>query len=289
MRDTDRLRADAESLAAQLPEFQLLERELSTGHYGGAPRKRAGHGEEFWQYRSQTPEDSASAIDWRRSATGDDFYIREQELQTARLMEIWVDPSEGFDWRSDENLPTKADEARVLLTALALRFAESGDLAAVLGSSKHPGRSSQLASKLIEDSCQTAASSAMPPLRNETGHVVIASDFYGNPEPLRNWVRQTAAKGCQGLLLQVVDPMEADFPFAGRVRFRRPGGALSRIFGRTEGLKDDYLERFKTRQAEIRAIAQRVGWSFQTCVVGEPRRALAHKLMTGLIHGASPA
>ena len=120
MRDTDRLRADAESLAAQLPEFQLLERELSTGHYGGAPRKRAGHGEEFWQYRSQTPEDSASAIDWRRSATGDDFYIREQELQTARLMEIWVDPSEGFDWRSD------APDGHCICRGVRGRFAIAG-------------------------------------------------------------------------------------------------------------------------------------------------------------------
>ena len=127
MRDLHRLRSEAEILAAELPDFQALTKERVTAQPGGAPRQRAGHGEDFWQYRSQSPEDSASAIDWRRSATGDDFYIREHELQSARLLEIGMDGSEGFDWSGDAKRFSKADEARVILTSIALRFAEDGD------------------------------------------------------------------------------------------------------------------------------------------------------------------
>ena len=289
MRDPDRLRAEAESLAAELPGLAALSTDRSTAHPGGAPRQRAGHGEDFWQYRSQTPEDSAGAIDWRRSATGDDFYIREHELQTARLLEIGIDPSIGFDWSGDVNRLTKADEARIILTALALRYAEDGDLAAVLGSGKRAARTSHLAGKLLEDTAPHGQSMALPHTRPEASYVVLASDFYGEPKALSEWLQRSSATGTQGILLQVVDPLEASFPFSGRVKFSRPGSLKDRIFGRTEGLKEDYLERFEARKELVRQLAAKFGWKFEHHVVGAERRPLAYRLLQSLAHPGGAA
>ena len=285
MRNPDRLRAEAESLAADLPDLTTLSNDRPTAQPGGAPRQRAGHGEDFWQYRSQTPEDSAAAIDWRRSATGDDFYIREHELQTARLLEIGIHASAGFDWTGDDGGRfTKADEARVILTALALRFVEDGDLAAVLGSGKRAARSSQLSATLIEDTIPPAFSEDIPSIRRDASYVVLASDFYGDVDKLKIWMERSAATGTKGILLQVVDPLEAEFPFSGRVKFSRPGSLKDRIFGRTEGLKEDYLERFNARQALVKDLAQKFGWTFETHIVGEPRRPVAFKLLQTFAH-----
>ena len=37
--------------------------------------------------------DTAQRIDWRRSARGDDVFVRETELETARTFLFWCDPS----------------------------------------------------------------------------------------------------------------------------------------------------------------------------------------------------
>ncbi|MAK60091.1 MAG: hypothetical protein CMK09_03845 [Ponticaulis sp.] len=282
MSDPDRLRAEAEALAAELPDFPSLTRDRSTAQHGGAPRQRAGHGEDFWQYRGQTPEDSANSIDWRRSATGDDYFIREHELQTARLLEVGVDVGSGFNWAGAKDQLTKAQEAKVILTSLAIRFVENGDLAAVLGSGKPPARSGDLSARIIEELIYERSDQFIPNVRRETSAIIYASDFYGDLTALNDWVRLCASNSLPGVLLQVIDPLEAEFPFSGRVKFKRPGGLKERIFGRTEDLKDDYFKRFMDRQYAVKHLAEQVGWHFEAHIVGEPRRPLAFRIMQAM-------
>ncbi|MEO0451746.1 MAG: DUF58 domain-containing protein, partial [Pseudomonadota bacterium] len=102
------LRADAEALARQLPGLSLQAAAADLVHPGAAGRKRAGSGEQFWQYRRYAQTDAADRIDWRRSARGDEYFVRETELETARTILSWVDPNAGFDWSSDPGRETKA-------------------------------------------------------------------------------------------------------------------------------------------------------------------------------------
>ena len=282
MRDLNRLRAEAETLASELPEFSLLTRQQATAHPGGAPRQRAGHGEDFWQYRGQTPEDSAGAIDWRRSATGDELYIREHELQTARQMEIWVDPAPGFDWTSSREHLTKAEEARIILTALAYKFCEEGDRARVLGGMSGAMNAGQIIGKALEEFDHPGRSSAPHMPQRDSSIVIIASDFYGDMDDMARAITSAASDGASGMLLQICDPMEIEFPFSGRIKFSKPGSTLSRIFGRTEDLKDAYTERFQARQDAVRELASRIGWGFETHISGNIRRPLAFRIMQDL-------
>jgi hypothetical protein len=70
--------ADAQHLAATV----LL------GTHG---RKRAGTGDEFWQYRPAEAGDALRAIDWRRSARSDGHFVRQTEWQAAQSVMIGVD------------------------------------------------------------------------------------------------------------------------------------------------------------------------------------------------------
>jgi uncharacterized protein (DUF58 family) len=81
---TPALRARAEALGQSLPpllaEAELLAATVVLGDHG---RRRAGMGDEFWQYRPAHAGDSARMIDWRRSARSDSHFVREREWQAA--------------------------------------------------------------------------------------------------------------------------------------------------------------------------------------------------------------
>ena len=62
-------------------------------------RRRAGHGENFWQYRQAVPGDPRSAVDWRRSGKSDQQFIREMEWEAAQTVSIWVDDAQSMDYR----------------------------------------------------------------------------------------------------------------------------------------------------------------------------------------------
>ena len=86
------LRRDAEKVAGALPELlaqaEHLAASVAMGFHG---RRRAGHGENFWQYRQAVPGDPRSAVDWRRSGKSDQQFIREMEWEAAQTVSVWVD------------------------------------------------------------------------------------------------------------------------------------------------------------------------------------------------------
>ncbi|MEM8616352.1 MAG: DUF58 domain-containing protein, partial [Pseudomonadota bacterium] len=102
------LRAEAEVLTRQLPDLMIQADAADLVHPGAAGRKRAGSGEQFWQYRRYAQTDAADRIDWRRSARGDEYFVRETELETARTVLFWCDGEPGFDWASEAGATTKA-------------------------------------------------------------------------------------------------------------------------------------------------------------------------------------
>ena len=117
------LRTEAETLAQQLAGLNLQVDAADTLYPGAASRKRAGSGEQFWQYRRYGQSDAASRIDWRRSARTEDFYVRETELETARTILFWPDPQGSFDWSSHPDLHTKAERAKLLMLSLGILLA----------------------------------------------------------------------------------------------------------------------------------------------------------------------
>ena len=93
------LRARAEALGQTLPpllaEAEMLAATVMLGEHG---RRRAGLGDEFWQYRPAHQGDSARMIDWRRSARSDAHFVREREWQAAQSVTLLEAISEfGFD------------------------------------------------------------------------------------------------------------------------------------------------------------------------------------------------
>ena len=63
-------------------------------------RRRAGAGENFWQYRRFVSGEPAQNVDWRRSARDDHLYVREQEWEAAHTVWLWPDRSPSMAFAS---------------------------------------------------------------------------------------------------------------------------------------------------------------------------------------------
>ncbi len=276
------LRAEAEVVARQLPDAALNAAAADVIHPGAAGRKRAGSGEQFWQYRHYAQTDAADRIDWRRSARSDDYFVRETELETTRTILFWTDPHPGFDWSGDPARVTKIDRARTLILALGVILAKSGERVGILGGKRQAGLGKTAADRLAESLLETGTGTLTPP--KSAAIAVIASDFY-DPIPVWQTRLTPLATRCKnGVLLAVSDPVEHGFPYTGRTKFTRPGTQTSRIFGRAETVRDDYLARLKAHGEALQQLADSMGWAMVRHRTDTPALQGAAALQLALQH-----
>src|ERR1700729_4540077 len=103
------------TLAASMPRLILEARRVaSTIIHGMHGRRRAGPGENFWQYRRFVSGEPASRVDWRRSARDDHLYVREREWEAAHTVWVWPDRSPSMVFASPLVWETKLDRALVV-------------------------------------------------------------------------------------------------------------------------------------------------------------------------------
>ena len=70
--------------------------------------------------------------------------------------------------------------------------------------------------------------------------MLLLSDLWSPIAEFRRTIGQLAANGARGHVVQVVDPAEESFPYAGRVEFVEPEGGGSITAGRAETWRTDY-------------------------------------------------
>jgi len=247
-------RSEAQALAGDLPGLLLDAERLAANVPGFHGRRRAGPGEAFWQYRDHRPEDGARAVDWRRSARGERYFVRERELEAAQTAWLWLDPDPGMDWRGGEDRPSKKRRALVILAALAILLTRAGERVGALGGATHAGP--RAGERVLLDLAQGEA-----PVRAPTrARVIYASDFYAPDETWRARLAEAGAAGASGALLLVADPAEEDFPYQGRRLFRAPGGAGEALIGKAENARDAYLARLEAQRSAMRALGAHYGF-----------------------------
>src|SRR6201982_2355381 len=110
-----RASGEGRTLAASMPRLILEARRVAaTVIHGLHGRRRAGPGENFWQYRHFLSGEPARMVDWRRSARDDQLYVREQEWEAAHTVWIWADRSPSMVFRSNLAQVSKLDRALVV-------------------------------------------------------------------------------------------------------------------------------------------------------------------------------
>lgn len=271
------LRARAETLGQSLPPLLAAAEHLSaTVILGEHGRRRAGMGDEFWQYRPAHAGDSARMIDWRRSARADTHSVREREWQAAQSVTLWVDTARSMAFTGDKARPPKADRARLLALALAMLLLRGGERVGLAGDAAPPrsgrGQVDRLALALADDG---AADYGAPVASGMVAHgrAVFLSDFLGDLTGVEQAMARASDKGVRGALVQVLDPAEESFPFDGRTIFESMGGTLRHETLRAGDLKARYLARLAERKDRLAALGRASGWHYLTHHTGESAQA----------------
>jgi len=269
------LRSRAEALAAPLPPLLAGARHLAASVILGAHgRRRAGQGDEFWQYRPLVAGDESRAIDWRRSGRSDAHFVRQKEWQAAQSVSLWVDASAAMGFASDARLPPKRDRAVELALALAILLVRAGERVGLSGRTLPP-RGGEVQLLRLAQALETARdrgeygapeARAMP----SRSRAVFLSDFLGDIGPARDALTSAADRGVSGVLIQVLDPQEEAFPFDGRTIFESMGGGIRHETLKARDLRGRYLDRLAARKAELADLARATGWQYSTHHTDQP-------------------
>lgn len=270
------LRARAETLGQSLPallaESEHLAATLMLGEHG---RRRAGQGDEFWQYRPAHQGDAARSIDWRRSARSDAHFVREREWQAAQSVSLWVDGARSMAFSGAKDRAPKLDRARLLALALGVLLLRGGERVGISGLPPGPGRAQIMALMDALERDQTPDDFGSPQVEGMVPHgrAVFLSDFLGDPDPVETALTAAADRGVKGVMVQVLDPAEEEFPFDGRTIFESMGGSLQHETLKAGDLRGRYLDRLAARKARLADLARAVGWHFHTHHTGQPAQS----------------
>jgi uncharacterized protein (DUF58 family) len=280
--------AAAADLASQMPRLVARAREIAASlAYGVHGRKRAGVGETFWQYRPFASGEAAHRIDWRRSARGDQLYVREREWEAAHDYFLWMDCSPSMAFGSSLASDDKLSRAVTLGLALADVLVRGGERAAALGLTAPISARDvidRLARALAENSAK-AAHDDLPPQASmrQRARVVLISDFLVEPEALAARLRRFADAGALGAVLMVIDPSEETLPFSGETTFLDTDGGAPFYAGDARSLRAAYARRFEAHRDAVRRAAQHVGFIFLQHRTDRPAAEAALALAMGLL------
>lgn len=260
------LRARSEEEASRLPPLLARAEQLAgTVLLGEHGRRRAGLGDDFWQYRPLMPGDSYRAIDWRRSARGDAQFVRDREWQIAQSVMLWVDRAASMRFSSGEKFPQKADRARLLGLAVAIMLNRGGERVGLTGFLLPPRRGNEQVQRLAEYfSSAEDDDYAAPEARGLIPHAraVFISDFLGDIDAVEAALTKASDRGVRGVILQILDPSEESFPFRGRTIFESVGKSMAHETLKASDLRNRYLERLAERKDYLAGLCRTTGWHY---------------------------
>jgi uncharacterized protein (DUF58 family) len=282
---------EGRTLAATMPRLILEARRVAaTVIHGLHGRRRAGPGENFWQYRRFVSGEPASRVDWRRSARDDHLYVREQEWEAAHTVWIWPDRSPSMVFASPLVRDTKLYRTLVIALALAEVLVEGGERVGIPGLMRPTGSRNvieRMAQAILHDRNERAS---LPPdfSPSPLAEIVLLSDLWSAIGDVQRTITQLSSSGARGHVVQIVDPAEETFPYWGRIEFVEPEGGGRITAGRAQTWRTDYIARVDRHRAEIRSETDRLFWSFIIHRTDRPASELLlalHAHIGGLVNG----
>ncbi len=225
-----------------LAPLRLRSRQVAEGVYAGAHRSaRRGAGVEFGGHRAYTPGDDLRWLDRRSLLRHDRLLVRQFETETDRALRLVVDATESMRYRGDDAPGAKLAWAAVVAAALARIAVGSGDpvglsyfggapstrpvpvsggreaFERIVGSleAATPGGDARADERVLDHALDGIVRSA-----RRGSIIVVLSDLLDLPDSAAERVAAVSARGRVLVVVQVLDPDEADLPFEGTVRLR---------------------------------------------------------------------
>ena len=240
---TQRAGGEARTLAESMPRLILEARRIAaTVIHGLHGRRRAGPGENFWQYRRFLSGEPARRVDWRRSARDDHLYVREQEWEAAHTVWIWADRSPSMVFTSALAQESKLDRSLVIGFALAEVLVQGGERVGMPGMMRPTGSRNvldKMANAIVHDVTERAS---LPPSFAPSGlaEIVVVSDFWSPIAEVKRTLVAALIDRCAWPCRSGRRSGRRDFPVFRARRVHRAGGRR-RGDGRARGGMEDRL------------------------------------------------
>jgi uncharacterized protein (DUF58 family) len=268
------LRSRSETVAATLPALMADAQHLAaTVLLGTHGRKRAGTGDEFWQYRPAQAGDGYRQIDWRRSGRSDGHFIRQTEWQAAQSVMLGVDDGASMTFTGHKSRPSKLRRAQTLAMALAILAVRGGERVGLTQMAEPPrGGTAQLmrlAQAMMDGQAAGDHGTPRPQMMPMGSRAVFFSDFLGDPAGIEAVLGRAADREVRGALVQVLDPDEEAFPYDGRTVFESMTGAIRFETLKAKSLREAYLARLAERKALLQDMCRRTGWRYHLHHTGD--------------------
>ena len=265
----------AEALASRLPPLVLeAEKIASTISQGVHGLRRAGPGDDFWQYRPYLTGDPAGLIDWRRSARAENLFIRQKEWEAAQTTWLWTDTTASMVYRSKKKYPSKVRRSALLLLSLIALLCRAGERFSVLASGIPPmtGKAGlyRATQFLIDEKRRTAN---LPPfyILPRNSQVVFIGDFLSPIKDIRKLVQAYASISVKGHIVQVFDPAEIDLPFSGRLIFQGLEEEDGKVeIKRVDSIRQAFKRRSKSHRRGVELLCREAGWSYSFHSTSKP-------------------
>lgn len=256
----------ARQRAALIPDCLVEARRVASSVISGwHGRRRRGMGENFWQFRPYAEGESLARIDWRRSARDDHTYVRDREWEAAHTIWLHTDLTASMLYRSSFATVSKEGRALVLMLAIADVLARSGERLGMPGLIE-PTSSRHAAEKLAVALMHAGPLGTLPEqdALREAADLVLFSDFLDDPDIVLERLKPLAHHGIRGHAVEIADPAEETFPYAGRTEFLDPETGVRFTAGRAEMLAEDYRQAYLARRERLGTGLRQLGWHFVT-------------------------
>lgn len=262
----------AQKLSAALPPLLVdAERVAQSVWQGVHGRRRAGVGENFWQFRPHDAGDPAERIDWRQSARSDKLFVRMREWEAVQTVCLWADTSGSMRYASEKNILSKAEQSRLLLLALASLLLRGGEKPLWSEGQNYVPLHGKAGLERAAISPQNDDNS-LPPLPPVTrhAHMILASDFLLPADELQRRMQAYATQHMHGVMVQIVDPLEESFALDGRVELKGTEGESPLLLSSAATYRDAYRQKFAEHQAHLQHIAKSAGWYYLRHITNQP-------------------
>ncbi len=261
---TDRelsVRQQAEDLFAQLRAMPPVATSSGTPLRGQHTQRMGGPGHDFWQYREFQSGDTSRNIDWKQSAKTDRILIRQKQKETQLRTSIWLQNDPSFHFSGNKSRLTKYECGAVFALVAAMLSAERYDPLSLSG----------VGAVSVDDLTHILAEHTYTPdMESLNGHdILLIGDFLDPVDDLRREMFDAIPSHKDVRLIQILDPVELDLPFAGRTIFESPQGSDTEHILSVGEIREAYQSKLHVHLDAVKQEALSRQWSYTLIRTGQ--------------------
>jgi len=261
----------------ELDRFTLMVRKRVSTTYTGARRSvKVGRGLNPVGYREYRKGDDFKFVDWKVYGRSEKLYVREHEEEKSLMLHLLLDASASMGYADKFRYATMLATGFSYLAVKENEKFSISKFAEMLEPRESMGGRRNLF-HTIEDLDRTAPSGGtdikrtseqFDQLIRSTSLVIVISDFLDDTESLVNSIYRLSLHDL--ILIQVLDPIEADLGMEGDLRFIDMESKDAVVTSITPRMREVYLDRMESHNNRLMDVCNSVGADFFSFTTDTP-------------------